>query len=83
MEYRLGRLEQAVDKLAEVVTEFRVELATKAEVEALRSEMDGRVRRLEENQAAQRPWAAPAAAGSGLLAVMATVVTAWQASHGS
>lgn len=89
VEYRLARVEQAMDKVTDAIQDFRVDLATKAEVEAVRQEaargleaLEARVDGLEKAQAAQRPWAAPAAAGGGLLAVLAMLGTAWQAAHG-
>lgn len=89
VEYRLAQVERAMEKVTEAIQDFRVDLATKAEVEAVRQEgargmeaLEARLADLEKAQAAQRPWAAPAAAGGGLLAVLAMLGTAWQAAHG-
>lgn len=80
VEYRLAQVEKSVERLVEVVTDFRMELATKTEVQALREEMDRRLKPLEEDRIAHRPWVAPTAA---LGAIAAVVTAAWQAAHGA
>lgn len=79
VEYRLARVEQAMDKVTEAIQDFRVDLATKAEVQALREEMERRLKPLEEDRVANRPWVAPTAL---LSAVAAVLGGAWSVTHG-
>lgn len=85
IEYRLGKLEEAVGKLADTVDGMRTDLSqlatkgeleqAKAEVTAAQARLDDRVRALETSSAASRPWVAPATAGAGLTAAASFI---WQ-----